>query len=339
MSATSANTLNAPWAGWALENLHMGLLVLDGQGCVVFVNRWFLQHAHLASDQLLQNKLADVFPQLDRSHFNLFFQQAQASGFPALLSQTLHPAPFPLYSQAPQRGQDKLLRQSIRIIPMGFSAAGTMDQRYTLIQITDVTQSVLRERLLKAQAIKFDELAHMDTLTGLGNRRQLDERLAAEMHTASRIGTHLAALMFDIDFFKQYNDHYGHLAGDTCLRQVADVLRELFRRPRDVVARFGGEEMVVILPETDGDRALQLAHNVLQRVRDLKIPHVGSCIADVVTLSAGIAVATPAVPLLPTALLNLADQALYHAKESGRNRVIACPLTGGPDRAAEVLIK
>jgi diguanylate cyclase (GGDEF)-like protein len=276
----------------------------------------------------LQKTLTEVFPQLERSHFNLFYQQAQASGFPALLSQTLHPVPFPLFSPSPQRSQDKLLRQSIRIIPMGFQTVSTVDQRYTLIQISDVTHSVLRERLLKAQAIKLDEMAHLDTLTGLGNRRLLDERLAAELHTASRVGTTLAAVMFDIDYFKQFNDHYGHLAGDACLRQVANVLRELCRRPHDVVARFGGEEMVAILPETECAGALQLARSVLQRVRDLKIPHAGSRIADQLTLSAGIAVATPEQPLLPEALLDLADRALYRAKSGGRNRVSGTNLPG-----------
>ncbi len=328
MTGVAENAVAPPWSGWALEHLHLGLLVLDAQARVVFANRWFLQHSGLASAQILNKTLADVFPQLERSHFNLFFQQAQATGFPALLSQTLHPAPFPLFLPAPQRCQDKLLRQSIRIIPMGFQAASMLDQRYTLIQITDVTHSVLRERLLKGQATKLDELAHLDTLTGLGNRRLLDERLAAELRTASRIGTTLAAVMFDIDYFKQFNDHYGHLAGDACLRQVADVLHELCRRPHDVVARFGGEEMVAILPETECAGALQLARSVLQRVRDLKIPHAGSRIADILTLSAGIAVATPDKPLLPEALLNLADQALYRAKNGGRNRVSGTNLPG-----------
>ncbi len=318
---TTDSTVCPPWAGWALEHLPLGLLVLDANSQVVFANRWFLHHADVTSSQILQKKLAQVFPQLERSHFNLFLQQAQDSGFPALLSQTLHPAPFPLFSPAHQRSQDKLLRQSIRIIPMGFETVSAVDQRYTLIQITDVTQSVLRERLLKGQASKLDELAHLDTLTGLGNRRLLDERLQAELRAANRVGTTLAAVMFDIDFFKQFNDHYGHLAGDTCLRQVADVLRDICRRPHDVVARFGGEEMVALLPETDSLGALQLARSVLQRVRDLKIPHAGSRVADRLTLSAGIAVSTPEQPLQPDALLDLADRALYRAKRTGRDRV------------------
>ena len=310
-----------PWSGWVIEHLQLGLVVLDANDLVVFANRWFYRHAGLEPGGLLQKKLADVFPQLERSHFNLFLQQAQASGFPALLSQTLHPAPFPLFAHSPQRSQDKLLRQSIRIIPMGFQSADATGQCYTLIQITDVTHSVLRERLLKAQASKLQDMAHLDALTGLGNRRLLDDKLAAELRSTSRVGSTLAAVMFDIDYFKQFNDLYGHLAGDACLRQVANVLREMCRRPHDVVARFGGEEMIAILPETECAGALQLAGAVLQRVRELGIAHAGSATAPVLTVSAGVAVSTRAKPLTVEALLDQADQALYRAKDAGRNQV------------------
>jgi len=321
MTDIAQNALCPPWSGWALDHLHMGVLVLDAQARVVFANRWFLQHSGLTPLHILNKTLADVFPQLERSHFNLFFQQAQASGFPALLSQTLHPAPFPLFSPAPQRCQDKLLRQSIRIIPMGFQTASTVDQRYTLVQITDVTHSVLRERLLKGQATKLDELAHLDTLTGLGNRRLLDERLAAELRTASRIGTTLAAVMFDIDYFKQFNDHYGHQAGDDCLRQVAQTLSETLRRPADLVARYGGEEFACILPETEFEQAMSLARDLELNIRDKAIRHADSDVAPVVTISLGVAGFAASTSGDPTTLLALADAQLYQAKNSGRGCV------------------
>ncbi len=164
-------------------------------------------------------------------------------------------------------------------------------------------------------------MANLDTLTGLGNRRLLDDKLAQELRAADRLGTSVAAVMFDIDYFKQFNDLYGHLKGDDCLRSVAAVLREICRRPRDVAARFGGEELVVILPETDHAGAMQLAHEVLQRVRDLQIAHAGSDCAQVLTLSAGVAVSAPDQVLTAESLLNLADIALYRAKDAGRNQV------------------
>jgi len=315
-----------PWSAWALDHLQVGLLVLDGQNRVVFANQWFLRHARMAPEQILQAKLTDVFPQLARSHFTLFLDHALASGFPALLSQTLHPAPFPLYQPSSQRSQDKLLRQSIRIIPMGYQTVSASDQRYTLIQISDVTNSVLRERLLKAQASKLQDMANLDTLTGLGNRRLLDDKLALELRAASRLGTPVAAVMFDIDYFKQFNDLYGHLVGDECLRQVSAVLRDICQRPHDVVARFGGEEMVAILPETDQAGALQLANEVLQCVHGLGIVHAGSAVAGVLTLSAGVAVSEPGRVLSPEALLDAADHALYRAKDAGRNQVCGTAL-------------
>jgi len=323
---TMDNLVCPPWTGWALDHMQLGLLVLDGQSQVVFANQWFLRHARLSPEQILNKSLVEVFPQLARSQFTLFLDHALGSGFPALLSQTLHPAPFPLYQPSSQRSQDKMLRQSIRIIPMGYQVASESDQRYTLIQISDVTNSVMRERLLKAQASKLQDMANLDTLTGLGNRRLLNDKLTLELRAASRLGTSVAAVMFDIDYFKQFNDLYGHLVGDECLRQVAAVLRDVCRRPHDVVVRFGGEELVAILPETDHAGAMQLARDVLQRVRDLAMVHAGSTIAPVLTLSAGVAVSEPGRILSPEALLDAADHALYRAKDAGRNQVCAALL-------------
>ena len=321
MSTATHATPCPIWSDWALDHLQVGLIILDAQHQVVFANQWFLQHAGLESCDMLNKTLFHVFPQLESSHFGMFLAQATRSGFPALLSQSLHPTPFPLHLPAAQRGQDKLLRQSIRIIPMSFSASSDADQRYTMIQIVDVTHSVLRERLLKAQASKLQSLANLDALTGLGNRRMLNEKLAHELRVSTKTGGNLAVVIFDIDYFKQFNDIYGHLAGDTCLRQVADALRDVCRRPNDVVARFGGEELVAILPETDQSGAMQVAHKVLQQVQLLQIPHAGSGVARILSLSAGVAVSKPLQSLTPDALLGLADRALYEAKGSGRNRV------------------
>jgi diguanylate cyclase (GGDEF)-like protein len=311
-----------PWSGWVLDNLQLGLLVLDGESRVAYMNQWLLQHARLQGSAVLGQTVEACFPSMAGSHFMQYLKSALTSGFPVVLSQTLHPAPFPLYQPVAQRNQDKLIRQSIRIIPMPAHVAQVAAQRYTLIQIADVTQTVMRERLLKAQASKLQDLAHQDPLTGLGNRRLLDDKLALELRAAARLGTSLSAVMFDIDYFKQYNDIYGHLSGDEVLRQVGGLLRDICRRPHDVVARFGGEEMVAILPETDRAGATQVATEVLRRVHQMEIPHIGSTSASVLTLSAGVATVKPMLQSTdPQALLTLADQALYAAKAQGRNQV------------------
>ncbi|NCN70763.1 MAG: diguanylate cyclase [Rhodoferax sp.] len=309
------------WSSWALAHLPVGLLVLDSQTRVVFVNKWFLQHAGLMTEQVVNKPLFEVFPQLTDSKLEFFLNQSMTLGFPTVLSQTLHPSPFPLYQPGVQRTQDKFLRQSIRIIPVSGEAALSLGQRYTLIQISDVTQSVIRERLLKAQADKLKGMANLDVLTSLGNRRLLDESLPLAVRSAVKIGRPLSVIMFDIDFFKQFNDNYGHLAGDDCLQQVAQVLRDVCRRPHDVVARFGGEELVAVLPETSGKDAVQLAEAVLKGVQNLKIPHADSAAAVWVTLSAGVAAFDPCSAATSADLVGAADRALYAAKHQGRNRV------------------
>jgi len=127
--------------------------------------------------------------------------------------------------------------------------------------------------------------------------------------------------MFDIDYFKAFNDHYGHPAGDRCITAVASILRDVCRRPRDVVARYGGEEMVVILPDTDLPGSIRLAQEILQRLRNQKIPHADSPAGPFVTLSAGVSVCLPGAQTTATQLLLQADQSLYAAKNKGRDRV------------------
>lgn len=321
MNAPSQPCHCHPWSAWVLDHLQLGLLVLDAHDTIVFANHWLLTHANLTSDAVLGKPLLEVFPQIQDSAFERALALTVASGYPSLLSQTLHPAPLPIFLPTSQRGNDKLLRQSIRIIPASRQDSALMRQSYTLIQINDVTQPFMRERLLKAQAGRLKGLAEVDVLTELGNRRRLDEVLPQAMRSARKAAQPLSLVMFDVDYFKQFNDSYGHLAGDDCLRQVAQRLREVFRRPQDVVARYGGEEMVAVLPETHGQAARKLTQQVLHKVYALGIPHRGSAVADRVTVSAGVAVYEPGTELSPEDLLKAADQALYQAKSGGRNQV------------------
>nr|WP_319565812.1 diguanylate cyclase [uncultured Rhodoferax sp.] len=309
------------WKSWVLTNLQTGLLVLDADARIVFANSWLLRHAQMKSDDILNRPLMDVFPMLKGGYFQAMFEQVMRNGFPVLMSQTLHPSPFPLFLPNAQRSEDRLLRQSIRILPMSRSDAALAGQRYTMIQINDVTSTIVRERLLKAQADKLHRLANIDVLTGIGNRRFLDESLANELSISVRARTSVGLVIFDIDFFKQFNDHYGHLAGDVCLRKVAEALLKVCRRPSDKVARFGGEEMVAVLPSTDLAGCRQVAEDVLAAVRGMRIPHVSSQVASIVTVSAGVAMSEAGAQLSPAELLGNADRALYAAKAAGRNGV------------------
>lgn len=321
VSPESSDTRLPVWLDWVLYNTQSGLLLLDAQMHIVFANKWFLLRARLSADQVHGGALLDVFPVLRGGHLERALVKAMHSGFPALMSQTLHPSPFPLYAPTGPRVNGSLLRQSIHIVPMGPADVAMAGQRYTLIQIADVSPTVARERLLRAHADRMSDLVHIDALTGIGNRRYFDESIAAEMRAASRAGAPLGLVMLDIDRFKQFNDLFGHPAGDRCLQAVADVLKAVCRRPRDLVARYGGEELAVILPDTDEAGAIQVARDILQKLRDLQLPHPDNLGRTVVTMSAGVYVVQPQSDDSVESVIQRADQALYAAKSDGRDRV------------------
>ena len=160
-----------------------------------------------------------------------------------------------------------------------------------------------------------------DSLTGLHNRRYLDEALRTEFFRLKRAGAQLSLIMLDVDYFKKYNDSYGHLAGDECLRQIGATLKSIVSRVPDIVARYGGEEFLVILPETDGKGATALSEQIRKAVEDLKIPNKASDIAEYVTISLGVVTAYTTGLSSPEQLVALADEAMYRAKQGGRNRI------------------
>jgi diguanylate cyclase (GGDEF)-like protein len=167
---------------------------------------------------------------------------------------------------------------------------------------------------------QYRELANADALTGLANRRGFDERLEEEWSRAERRGESLALLLIDVDLFKSYNDIYGHIGGDTCLRCIARVIAGTLQRHSDVAARFGGEEFAVILPDTELEAALRVAESVRQAVVTMNLPHTGNP-DGIQTISIGVAAGVPQRNASVTSLLTASDHALYRAKYLGRNRV------------------
>jgi diguanylate cyclase (GGDEF)-like protein len=168
----------------------------------------------------------------------------------------------------------------------------------------------------------LQRLSVVDPLTGIPNRRHLDEYLTQEWFRAQRADRSLALLMVDIDHFKRFNDSYGHQGGDECLRQVAGALARQLRRRGDLVARYGGEEFAVVMPETDPEGATAFGETLRQAVLDLRIRHAGSGVADCVTISLGVAAHKPERGQEAKILLEAADRALYEAKNRGRNQVV-----------------
>lgn len=186
------------------------------------------------------------------------------------------------------------------------------------------------DKLIRLQQ-ELEALSFHDQLTGLANRRLLDARIDTEWRSASRTGEPLSLLMLDIDYFKQYNDRYGHLQGDRCLQQVAHALKLAVTRPRDVIARFGGEEFTVLLPETDAAAALRVAQICQRKIARLALPHAASPGPRQVAVSVGVGTIHPAAGVAPSVFIEQVDKQLYRAKQQGRNRIEQARAETTPD--------
>jgi diguanylate cyclase (GGDEF)-like protein len=180
----------------------------------------------------------------------------------------------------------------------------------------------LANRELEAANRELERLATEDGLTALSNRRHFDACLGKEWRRLARENEPISLIMTDVDFFKRYNDYYGHQAGDACLKSVAEVVQKRMRRAGDLCARYGGEEFAVILPATDLEGGMHVAEMIRQDLARLRIPHGNSSVAPYVTLCCGVASIIPKAQVNPQILIEKADQALYRAKLEGRNRVV-----------------
>lgn len=194
-----------------------------------------------------------------------------------------------------------------------------------LVQIIEqiaiaIQQSQLYHALQEANQ-ELERLVNVDALTQVANRRYFDEYLEQEWRRLQREGLPLSLIICDIDYFKQYNDTYGHLIGDRCLEQVAQALSSTLKRPADLIARYGGEEFAAILPNTPLQGAVTVAEQMQEAIANLQIPHIGTGLSEpIVSISLGIACTTPTVNIPLIRLLDLADRALYQAKHKGRNQ-------------------
>jgi diguanylate cyclase (GGDEF)-like protein len=199
--------------------------------------------------------------------------------------------------------------------------AGGIDYITKPIRPSIVKARVRNHLELKRYRDHLKELSSLDGLTGIANRRQFDEWIDYEWRRARRNQVPLALLMMDIDYFKAYNDHYSHLAGDDCLKRVAEILKNTAFRPADQPARYGGEEFALLLPETDSAGAVRVAERLQERLKLANILHEFSAAAPYVTLSIGIATTVPTDAQSSDQLIKSADKWLYRAKENGRNRI------------------
>ncbi len=190
----------------------------------------------------------------------------------------------------------------------------------------EIEERHLVEQELQKANRELERLASLDGLTQVANRRQFDRYLATEWRRGMRTRLPLSLILCDVDYFKQYNDTYGHQAGDDCLVEIARVISRAIKRAADLVARYGGEEFVIILPNTSIQGALHLAESIRESLKKLQLPHSQSQVSQWVTLSLGVSSLIPDRSTSKELLVAMADKALYEAKKQGRDRVCIAPL-------------
>lgn len=299
-----------------LDSLNLGIIIVDDAGKVLLWNRWIETYSNVSCIQAEGLTLNEIFQEpLDPALLRAI-DSVLDYGTSVVLSTALHRWPLPLYDvNHPDNGTR--LYQSVTVSSLK-TAKG---ENGCLIQITDSSNSIRRENILRTYSENLKRQAITDALTGIYNRRFFDDSYIRALGDARRRKHLLSIFMIDIDYFKSYNDYYGHLSGDDVIKKIAHALRSQISRATDTLARYGGEEFVLILPDSSEKNAPLFAEKLKNAVFKLNIPHEKSLVSDRISISIGICTGDSE----SGDLLKKADVALYQAKESGRNRYIALP--------------
>ncbi|MFL9923581.1 sensor domain-containing diguanylate cyclase [Herbaspirillum lusitanum] len=313
-----------------IRHVNLGLIVIDHDLKVVLWNDWMVRHSGVSQEQALQQNFIALFSQQLAPGFLRALNNAISYGLPAVLSSALHRSPLPLYPlQASEQmlspdGEVARMVQSVIMTPIacetGNESAGG---HCCLIQISDASSSVRREKMLLSHSETLKRQVVTDGLTGVYNRRFFDEGFALALQQARRNQSSLSLFMIDIDFFKQYNDHYGHVEGDRVLKLVAETLQQQLMQASDIFARYGGEEFIMLVPELAAAEAREFAEKLRTSVLVRAEPHEKSGAGPHLTISVGVCTGLPEHDADGRSLLARADAALYRAKQLGRNQVVA----------------
>lgn len=303
--------------GCVIDSLQVGIIILDSAQRIRHCNRWLTQRSGLAASAINGKPLHEVFPEAQGSRLEQAVRHAIDDHLPSLLSPALHGTLLALYQTPGDRRHDRRMHQMIHVVPLSDKA----QQGGCLIQISDMTANISRERLLRQQTETLRRTTTQDALTGVANRRKFDDVLASEFHKAQRKKLQLALMIVDLDVFSRYNAHYGRERGDACLSEVAAALQDATRPLGDLLARYAGDKFALILPGMDEREVCRLAENLRLRVGTLGITNAASS-TGYLTASIGVTVMLPSADADTHTLLSSADVALYQAKHEGRNRVV-----------------
>lgn len=297
-----------------IDTLEVGVIVLDAEQRIIQWNRWLAARIGRSSQLATNQALLDVLPEIAGTRLERAVGHALNDRMPSLLSPALNGTLLPLFQSKDDQQHDRRMQQMIHVLPLPDGGC--------LIQISDVTATVSRERILRQQAVSLRHNASCDALTGIYKRRKFDELFALEFAKAERKQQPLAVIIADIDHFSAYNQLYGREQGDLVLRDIAAALQAAIKPAGDVLARYGGEEFALVLPGMDDNGARHFAENLRLRVNALKIANESVLAGKVLTISLGVAVMVPDGSADTHTLLSSADVALYQAKHEGRDRAV-----------------
>jgi diguanylate cyclase (GGDEF)-like protein len=299
--------------------LNFGICVVDANGKILLWNDWIAKHSGIKEADALNQQLEQVFSEPVSPSFLTALKSTLTYRLPVVLSTALHRTPLPLYNASETNQPQTRMYQSITITPI----QSQLNESCCLIQVTDSSTSIKREKILRSHSEILKKEATTDSLTDICNRRFFDAHYEMAVADAKRQKHPLSIFMVDIDFFKLYNDCYGHIAGDNIIKLVAETLKSQLSRATDIIARYGGEEFVLVMPHLSQKVAEQFAENLRSAVFDLAIPHIKSRPFNRITISIGLCTG---IPKNDDNLLNKADAALYRAKQKGRNQYVSLPL-------------
>lgn len=308
--------VGSPWPA-IFDAVGFGLVLVGGDGKVLLWNGWLARHSGVSVQEALGQPLGVAFGAGLSASFVTALNNALHYRLPVVLSNVLHRCPLPLYTQLPLNAAADRMPHAITMTPLWVDPWG----QCCLIQVADSSRAISREKVLQKNSDRLTREVMTDSLTRAFSRGFFEQFYQQEFARSRRQGTKLALIMVDVDYFKNYNDEYGHPAGDKVLIAVVQALKAELLRSTDKLFRYGGEEFVAILPDCTQHKALVIAERLRTAVQALKLPHRKSQMADHVTVSVGVSTLESGHTSSAEALLEATDLALYAAKAQGRNCV------------------